>query len=64
VRKPVLRTLGMGDSQGVEVSCGRWSDEPPAEGNCASASERGRGSRRAKPGLDGQKLCKEAWGAG
>jgi len=26
----------------VRVSCGRWSDEPLAEGNCASASERGK----------------------
>ena len=25
----------------MKVSCGRWSDEPLAEGNCASASERG-----------------------
>ena len=25
----------------MRVSCGRWSDEPLAEGNCASASERG-----------------------
>ena len=25
----------------MKVSCGRWSDEPLAEGNCASVSERG-----------------------
>ena len=25
----------------MRVSCGRWSDEPLVEGNCASASERG-----------------------
>ena len=31
----------MGDDWGVKVSCGRWSDEPRAEGNCVSVSERG-----------------------
>jgi hypothetical protein len=31
----------MGDNLGVKVSCGRRPDEPLAEGNCVSVSERG-----------------------
>ena len=28
----------MGDNLGVKVSCGRWPDEPLAEGNCEGAN--------------------------
>jgi len=44
--------------------CGRWSDEPRAEGNCVEREPAWRGSRSANPGPDGQKSRKEAWSAG
>ena len=54
----------MGRILGVKVPCGRRPGEPLVEGNCAEREQAWEGSRKAKPGLDGQELRKEARAAG